>query len=180
MEYFPTVQSSQTVSEIVVLSVFILIPAPQVEAAVQPTAPSDEEYVPSEHTVHSVFPPRLYLPVGQGIVNSLFMLGFLPAGALKQEPAPSSSEYSPSPSHGEHVSAPKPAYSPFAHLVQTWSIAISPGSQGLQLEAPASDRRPASQSSQVLLPPVENFPLLQFTHVFDSESACLPAPQYSH
>jgi len=39
MEYFPAGQSSQSASEIAVLAVMILVPAPQVLAGVQPTAP---------------------------------------------------------------------------------------------------------------------------------------------
>ena len=39
MEYFPAVQSSQIVSVLEVLGVLMYLPAPQVEAVVQPTAP---------------------------------------------------------------------------------------------------------------------------------------------
>mmetsp|Transcript_6219 Transcript_6219/g.11294 ORF Transcript_6219/g.11294 Transcript_6219/m.11294 type:complete len:279 (+) Transcript_6219:1360-2196(+) len=177
VEALPTVQVSHSVSEVELLGVLMYIPAPQVDAAVQPTAPSDEEYFPSSHSMHSVDPPRLYLPAGQGVVDSLFSLGLVPAGELKQEPAPSSSVYSPSPSQSEHSVALKVAYFPSSHFVHTWSMAISPGSQALQPDAPASDRRPEGQSSQVSLPPVENFPFSQFTQVFEDESARFPAPQ---
>jgi hypothetical protein len=176
MEALPMAQSSHSEFDVEVLGVLMNLPAPHVEAAMQPTAWSPE-YFPASQWEHSVDPPMENVPASQGTMPSRFELGLVPPGALLQAAAPSFSEYWPSPSQLEHSVALKVAYFPSSHFVHTWSMAISPGSQALQPDAPASDRRPEGQSSQVSLPPVENFPFSQFTQVFEDESAHFPAPQ---
>ena len=51
-EALPKAQSSHSVLVVAVLGIFMYLPAPQVDAVVQPTALVDVEYLPISQSVH--------------------------------------------------------------------------------------------------------------------------------
>ena len=63
MEYLPGVQSSQTVSEVDVLAVLILVPAPHILVKIQPADLYAAENLPLSQLVHSAVPPTENFPV---------------------------------------------------------------------------------------------------------------------
>ena len=128
MEYFPAVQSSQTVSDVDVLAVLILVPAPHVVAEVHPTALMAVEYFPASHSVHTEVPPTEYFPAVQSSqmvseVDVLAVLILVPAPqvvAVLQAASPISSEYLPGPL--QLILTPPTHAKPISQI--TWAVRV--------------------------------------------------------
>lgn len=136
LEAFPFTQSPHTVSVEDELSVTTYLPAMQVEAMVQPSAPPKEKVLAS-HWTHSVFPPAEYVPGSQGRTPSRRSgLGLKPAGVVEQTADPKTAEYSSSPSHAEHDVALKAGKFPFSQGSQVELVTIVPGGHGAQVVEP--------------------------------------------
>ena len=108
-ENFPMVQASHSVSVVGVIATLILVPAPQVEADEQPTAPVESEYLPLGQLVQVLAAPMEKVPAAQFSMPDFnpfsSTLGLEPAGAVLQTAEPSTSENSPAPEHAEHDTA---------------------------------------------------------------------------
>lgn len=123
-EALPIKQSSHSVSVVEELTVLMYLPAPQVDAAVQPKAPADEVYFPSVHSAHSVAPPTENRPAGHSATSVWSALGLLPAGAVLHAGKPSASEYSPSLSQSWQSVLPPREAEPLPQRAQTVSEVI--------------------------------------------------------
>jgi len=198
-EYFPAVQSSQMASEVDVLAVLILVPAPHVLAEVQPTALMAVEYFPASHSVHSTASPMEYFPAVQSSqtvsdVDVLTVFILVPAPHVVAEVHPTALvavEYLPA-SHSVHTSVPPMEYFPavqsshfVSEVVVLFALILVPAAQVVAEVHPtalvAVEYLPASHSVHTSVPPMEYFPAVQSSH-FVSEVKVLaslilvPAP----